>query len=51
MKEVVRVYLDMLQRMHAPKFLGGVCALVIVLQDKLQLKKLAMGLSLTRKNL
>ncbi|KAF3523530.1 hypothetical protein F2Q69_00050068 [Brassica cretica] len=68
MEEAVRVYLDMLQRMHAPKvswwslrrgyrgcthqrFLGGVCAVVIVLHDKLQLKKLAMGLSLTWKKL
>ncbi|KAF2595181.1 hypothetical protein F2Q70_00044438 [Brassica cretica] len=68
MEEDVRVYLDRLQRMHAPKvswwslrrgyrgcthqrFLGGVCAVVIVLHDKLQLKKLAMGLSLTWKKL
>ncbi|WZZ67133.1 hypothetical protein YC2023_078503 [Brassica napus] len=68
MEEAVRVYLDRLQRMHAPKvswwslrrgyrgcthqrFLGRVCAVVIVLHDKLQLKKLAMGLSLTWKKL
>ncbi|KAF2564877.1 hypothetical protein F2Q70_00015659 [Brassica cretica] len=33
------------------RFLGGVCTLVIVLHDKLQLKKLAMGLNLTWKKL